>query len=38
MKNWKCPECGREHESKDDVKISFCRSCLNRMEEVEKDG
>lgn len=37
---WKCPNCGREHESKDDIKFSICRGCLSSMvkkEEVEDE-
>jgi len=34
MKHWKCPKCGREHESKDDVVTSICRGCLNKMDEI----
>jgi len=38
MKHWKCPNCGREHESKEEIVISICRGCLNKMKEVKEDG
>ncbi len=31
MKNWKCPNCYREHESKDNIKYVFCSVCLIEM-------
>ena len=32
MKYWRCKRCFREHESKDNVKIVFCSSCLIKMQ------
>lgn len=30
-KLWKCPQCSREHESKDDSIFSICQECLSEM-------
>ena len=37
MKLFKCPNCQREHETEDNVKISFCPVCLIEMEEVKEN-
>ena len=31
MTHCKCPNCFREHESGDDIKIVFCSECLYEM-------
>ena len=31
MKNWKCPGCFSEHESKDNTKFAICKHCLTEM-------
>ena len=36
-KIWKCPNCTRTHESKDDTKFSICCGCLSEMKEVRYD-
>ena len=38
MKGWKCPKCFREHKSKKDVKLVFCKCCLIEMKELNKEG
>jgi len=38
MKLFKCLNCGREHQTDDKIKISFCRSCLTEMKEMEIKG
>ena len=37
MTFWKCPNCLREHEAKDNCKICICKGCLNSMVEVRYD-
>lgn len=34
MKTWKCPNCKRERETEDDIKMLVCR-CQEEMEEVK---
>ncbi len=37
MKNFKCPECGRLHQTKDNSKIVICISCGEKMKEVKEE-
>ena len=34
MKFWKCPECDRTHETKDNIKFVVCKNCLSSMKET----
>ena len=35
MKTWKCPRCSRIHESKENITMVLCPSCIDiYMEEV----
>ena len=38
MKIWKCKFCYKEKESEDHIKMFLCAVCLEKMEEVKKDG
>jgi len=37
MKKWKCPNCKREKETKDDVIMSMCK-CGYELKEVKEKG
>lgn len=33
MKNWKCLNCAREHQTKENITECFCQGCFSAMVE-----
>ena len=38
MNYWKCPKCSWVKETKDDLKITFCKCCLTIMEKYSYEN